>query len=151
MTFSLLNIKKMENYNNKMKILVIALAGIGDLIMATPTIKTIRNEYPEAEINLLTFPYGNKEVLEGSKYINKTHIFIDRTHTLTKEKPSVFNFLKTIFLLFKLRIKKFDLSISVHPSSSKKLSFIAKIINAKRRIGFDSKAFGINLKILTIR
>jgi len=109
--------------------------------MATPTIESIRTAYSPARIELLTFPYGNKEVLEGSKYINETHIFVDRTHTLTKEKPPSFSFLKTISLLFDLRRKKFDLSISIHPSASARLGFIAKIINAKKRIGFHSKYY----------
>ncbi len=136
----------MEDYIN-MRILIIALAGIGDLVMATPTIKAVRNKYPESEIDLLVFPYGGKEVLEGSKYINETHIFVDRTHTLTKKKPSIFNFLKTLFLLFKLRRKRFDLSISVHPSASVRLGFIAKIINAKMRIGFESKYYTNIIKL----
>jgi len=124
-----------------MKILIIALAGIGDLVMATPAIKAIKDAHLKAKIDLLTLPYGNEEVLKGSKYVDNIHIFIDRTHTLTPKKPSVFKTIQTPFLLTKLRFKRYDLSVSVHPSSSFKLAFIAKFINAKRRIGFDSKNY----------
>ena len=124
-----------------MKILLISLAGIGDLVMSTPTIKAIKENYKDVKIDLLCFPYGGEEVLKGSKYINETHIFVDKNHTTTSKKPSFFKTIRTFFLLTKLRFKKFDLSISVHPSSSPKLASIAKFINAKRRIGFEHKYY----------
>ena len=58
-----------------MKILIMALAGIGDMVEATPTIKAIKENYSKANIDLLTFPYGNEEVLKGSKYVDDVHIF----------------------------------------------------------------------------
>lgn len=123
------------------KIIIISLAGVGDTIMATPTIKTIREIYPEAEISLLTFPYGNKEILDGSPFINETFIFKDRNHTLTKKKPPIIDLFKTLFLLLKLRFRRYDLSVSLYPSSSEKLATIAKIIHAKQRIGFDHRYY----------
>lgn len=130
---------------DKMKIIIISLAGIGDGIMASPTIKAIKEHYKEATIDALVFPYGFGEVLEG--YLNNIYIFTDKTHTLTSKKPSFFRTIQTFFLLTKLRFKKYDLSVSVHPSSSPKLAFMAKFINAKRRVGFDSKNYTIPVRL----
>jgi len=129
------------------KILIISLAGIGDTITSTPTIKAIRKKYSKAKIDLLTFPYGNKEVLDGSKYIDDTYIFVDKVHTPTSKKPPFSKLIKTLFLLIKLRFKGYDLSVSVHPSSSSKLALIAKFIGAKKRVGFDSKYYTHAVKL----
>ncbi|MBU0959651.1 MAG: glycosyltransferase family 9 protein [Nanoarchaeota archaeon] len=130
------------------KILVISLGGIGDLIMATPMIKSLKAHYPKSKIDLLLFPYGGKEVLENSKYIEDTYIYVDRNHTLTKKRPSIIkSFSSTLSLLLKLRAERYDLTISVIPSSSNKLALLAKIIGAKKRIGFDSKYYTSKIKI----
>ena len=38
----------------KKSILIILIAGIGDLILASKSIRAIRNGYPDADIHLLT-------------------------------------------------------------------------------------------------
>lgn len=124
------------------KILIIALAGIGDLIMATPTIKAIKENYPKARIDLLTFPKGTKDVLEGSKYVDDIYLYYDRKNTLTREKPSIIKTIQnSLFLVLKLRAKRYDLSISVFPSASNNLGLLTKLIGAKKRIGFGSKYY----------
>ncbi len=124
------------------RILIISLAGIGDLIMATPTIKAIRKEYPKAQIDFLTFPKGTKDVLEGGKIIDKFYLYYDRKNTISKEKPSLMKTIKnSFFLILKLRLKRYDLSVSVFPSASNSLGLLAKLIGAKKRIGFESKYY----------
>jgi len=124
------------------KILIISLAGIGDFIMATPTIRALRKAYPKAKIDLLTFPKGTKDVVEGSEYIDNIFLYYDRKNTMTRKKPSRLKTLKnSLFPLLELRRKNYDVSISVFPSASNKLALLAKIIGAKKRIGFGSKHY----------
>jgi len=40
--------------HGKQKILIVLIAGIGDLILASKAMRAIRNGFPEAEIHLLT-------------------------------------------------------------------------------------------------
>ncbi len=57
----------------RMRILVIALAGIGDCLIATPLIHELRLHYPEAEIEALVFWPGSKDLLEGNPHLNAIH------------------------------------------------------------------------------
>jgi len=40
--------------HDKKRILAVLIAGIGDLILASPALRAIRNGFPQAEIHLLT-------------------------------------------------------------------------------------------------
>jgi heptosyltransferase-3 len=56
----------MKEPNN---ILVIIVARIGDTLLATPTIRSLREQYPKARITVLAHP-GRKEVLENLPFID---------------------------------------------------------------------------------
>lgn len=51
-------------------ILVIIVARIGDTLLATPTIRSLHEQYPEARITVLAHP-GRREVLENLPFIDK--------------------------------------------------------------------------------
>jgi len=116
-----------------MKVIILSLAGIGDTILGSSIIREIKERY--GEFDILLFPYGAEELYK--EYAKNIYLFEDFTHTKTSQKPSIFRIIKTFFMLLKLRKNKYDLSISLYPSSSPKLAKIAKFINAKRRIGFE--------------
>ena len=110
--------------------------------MATPVVRALRENYPNAQIDLLTFPKGAKDVIEGGNEINNVYLYSNRNNTLTREKPSIIETIRNSFLLLlKLRFKRYNLSVSVFPSASNSLGFLAKLIGAKRRIGFNSKYY----------
>ena len=48
------------------KIIFIGLGGIGDLIIASPTIIEIAKKYPDAEKHLLVFKGAHKEVFKDA-------------------------------------------------------------------------------------
>ena len=107
-----------------MKILVIALSGIGDALMFTPALRLLRKNLPEAEIDALIMYRGAKENYSVNPNLNKV------IH---------FNFLeqgafKSLRFLFQLR-KKYDASINVYPSNRKEYNLISRIIGAKKRAG----------------
>jgi heptosyltransferase II len=107
-----------------MKILVIALSGIGDALMFTPALRLLRKNLPQAEIDALIMYRGTKEIYSVNPNLNKV------IH---------FNFLeqgafKSLRFLFQLR-KKYDASINVYPSNRKEYNLISRIIGAKKRAG----------------
>jgi heptosyltransferase-2 len=127
-----------------MKILVIALSGIGDALMFTPALKLLRQSYPSAEIDTLVMYKGAEEILSSNKNLNKViHFnFLDE---------GAFNSLK---FLFQLR-KKYDATINVYPSNRKEYNIISYIIGAKKRVGAvylrkDRKCLGFlnNIRVL---
>ncbi|HEY6626455.1 MAG TPA: glycosyltransferase family 9 protein [Ignavibacteriaceae bacterium] len=105
-----------------MKILIIALSGIGDALMFTPALKLLRKNLPNAEIDALVMYRGAQEIYSSNPNLNKV------IH---------FNFLeegafKSIKFLFQLR-KKYDASINVYPSNRKEYNLINFFIGAKKR------------------
>ena len=106
-----------------MKILVIALSGIGDALMFTPALKSLKNNLPEAQIDALVMYKGAEEIFSANKNLNKV------IH---------FNFIeegafKSFKFLLKLR-KKYDASINVYPSNRKEYNIINFFIGAKQRV-----------------
>jgi heptosyltransferase-2 len=104
------------------KILVIALSGIGDALMFSPAISLIRKYLPDAEIDLLCMFKGVKDVYEFNPKINQVIYF-----NFMKE-----GFVKSLFFLFKLR-KKYDVTFNVYPSNRKEYNVISFIVGAGER------------------
>src|SRR5512136_844951 len=107
-----------------MKILVIALSGIGDALMFTPALSLLRKNLPEAEIDVLVMSHGSEEIYKANSNLNKLIYF-----NFLEEGA-----LKSLKFLFQLR-KKYDASISVYPSNRKEYNIISFLIGAKKRAG----------------
>jgi len=107
-----------------MKILVIALSGIGDALMFTPALKLLRKNLPEAEVDALVMYRGAQEIYSSNPNLNKV------IHFNFLEEGT----LKSLKFLFQLR-KKYDASISVYPSNRKEYNLISFLIGAKKRAG----------------
>jgi asparagine synthase (glutamine-hydrolysing) len=56
----------------KRKILLVNMAGLGDIVMMTPAVRALRAAYPDASLELLTID-RSKELAEGIAGINKIH------------------------------------------------------------------------------
>ena len=55
------------------KFLVIALAGIGDALIATPLIRELRASFPKAEIDALVFWAASRDLLAGNPHLRRVH------------------------------------------------------------------------------
>lgn len=55
------------------KILIVRFSSIGDIVLTTPVIRCLRNQFPDAEIHYLTKP-SYKSILENNPYINYLHV-----------------------------------------------------------------------------
>lgn len=80
-----------------MKILIIRFSSIGDIVLTTPVIRSIRRQYPDAEIHFLV-KQSFKAVIEHNSNINVIH-------TLDKDLNETIETLKKI---------KFDYIIDLH-------------------------------------
>lgn len=104
------------------KILILALSGIGDALMFTPSIRLLRSEFPDAEIDALVMFRGVKDIYERNNNLNKV-IFFD----FMKEGG-----VKSLKFIMGIR-KKYNASISVYPANRKEYNGINFLIGAPKR------------------
>jgi heptosyltransferase-2 len=107
-----------------MKILILALSGIGDALMFTPALKLLRQSFPSAQIDALVMIGGTKEIYEVNPNFNKV-IHFDFL------KEGMFNSLKFVLSLR----KKYDATISVYPSNRKEYNIINFLLGSNKRVG----------------
>ncbi len=110
------------------KIVLMNFGGIGDEILFLPTIKSVKQTYPNSEITLITEP--------RSKSIKDlTHMIKNIIECDIKSKFRIFEVLK---LISKLKKGKFDMIIS--SGASPLISVILLLSSIKQRYGYDTGA-----------
>jgi len=114
------------------RILVIAMAGIGDALIATPLIHELRVNFPDATIDALVLWAGSRDLLENNPHLNGTH----QKNLITCGK---FAGLKFLWLL---RRHRYDVSINMHPQPRIHYRIVARIIGAPLRISHEYECFG---------
>ena len=131
------NIKRF-NPDRVSKILLIKIERIGDLVLSTPAIREVRNNFPHSKISLIVNSY-TKPVIENAPYIDD--IFEYDKKTSFKEK------LKFIRLL---RLRNFDLAIDL---TTRNFMFtpvwIIAFSRSKVTLGLNNygRAFLYNIKV----
>ena len=105
-----------------MKILVIALSGIGDALLFTPAALLLRTKFPEATIDALVMFRGAQQVYERTGLFNNViyHDFLNR--------PKLESLKLTLFMR-----GKYDSSINVYPSNRREYNVIQYLIGSKKR------------------
>ena len=58
-----------------MKILIIALSGIGDALMFTPALKLLKKKLPEARIDALVMIKGAEDIYSSNPNITQLYYF----------------------------------------------------------------------------
>lgn len=109
-----------------MKILILALSGIGDALMFTPALKLLRQSLPSAQIDALVMFKSSKEILQNNPNLNSVIHF-----DFLKEGS-----LNSLNFVLDLR-KKYDAAINVYPSNRKEYNIINFLIGAKKRAGVE--------------
>lgn len=117
-----------------MKILITQLGRIGDMILLTPMFSLIKEKYPNCCIDVICGT-KNHPVIRFNPHINHIHIF--------DKSP-----LKLVRLFVNIRKNKYDFYIDPKDHFSRESSMLAKIIQAKNKIGliYDEKS-SFNLPI----
>lgn len=106
------------------KILVLAIAGIGDTLLCTPMLKLLRQNYPQAHIVLMVMYRPAGELFELCPYVDEV-----RTFTFFKE-----GYQKSWKFLSKLRKERYDLCINTYPSNRWEYNAVCYLAGARERI-----------------
>ncbi len=123
-------------------ILVVKLAGIGDLLLATPALRALHETYPQATIDLLVTP-DSAGLLNGWEVINNTivldkYLFDDPKSIL--RNPQTLLRLKTLWQT--LRGGQYDAVLLLHhltlPFGRLKHQLLMRATGARWRIGLDN-------------
>jgi len=107
-----------------MKILVIALAGIGDALIATPLIHELRANFPQATLDALVLWTGSRDLLAGNPWLNRVH----------QENFFQAGRLKTLRFLLRLRKERYDVTLNTHPQSKIHYRVAAWLLGARQRL-----------------
>jgi ADP-heptose:LPS heptosyltransferase len=113
------------------KILVISLAGIGDTLIATPLLRELRANFPDATIDALVMWPGAKDLLEHNPNVNR----VFQKNLLKCGK------LEAVKFLWSLRREKYQLSINTHPQSRIHYRIAAWLAGAEVRISHEYECF----------
>lgn len=106
------------------RILVISGQGMGDLLLFTPALHLLRENFPGAKISVL-ITEKSKDIILGNPNVDEPVLF-DYQKRLDP--------LYAIFFIFSIRRKKFDLSICAYPSGLRS-ALIGYLSGARIRVG----------------
>ncbi len=133
------------------KILILQLAGVGDLVMASPTLKALRTRFKDTYIGLLVISRSS-QLIKGCPYIDDLFV-LDIKHTNLMEFFRRRTFIKVYKTIKELHQQRFDMLINLEHISSwmgaLKMAIIFWLIGAEYRIGRDTdgKGFFFNFKV----
>jgi len=117
------------------KILVIRRDNIGDLVLTTPLLHSLRKQFPTARIDLLTNSYC-APVLDGNTDVDQVMIYEKGHH---RGNRSLFRvYFERLQLIWKLRKSKYDCIVLGKPSVEPRPLQLARMIGAPRIIGITA-------------
>lgn len=116
--------------NTPLRLLVVLPSWVGDIVMATPTIRRIRDAYPGIFIGGLCRP-GMDQLLSGNTLFDELHVF--QPHGMMASKKAA----------NKVRPRRYDTAILLTNSFSTAL--ITRLAFIPRRIGYNRDTRGMLL------
>ena len=122
---------------NKKRILVIKLSAVGDVILIIPSLKALREKYPDAWISVLV-GRKSRNIIRNCPYVNDTLVY---------EETEKYRFL-SLLKMSKLLAKE-DFDIVVDLQNNRISHFLAYFSGAKIRAGHDNRkwSFFLNRKV----
>lgn len=113
--------KKEIVYQYVKKILHIRLDHLGDLILSTPLLQAMHDNWPDKEIYSLVTPY-NQEVVRGCPYVNEVILYSDKMGYMQQ-------------IQFFMDLRKYDFDMVIAHSPTMKSYVAAYFTGAMHRIG----------------
>ena len=114
------------------KILLIKTWGTGNIVLMLPTLKRLKETFPQAEISLFSMD-SNQGIVMGNPYLD--NFFLIKTKNLIRFSLSFFH------NLYALRKEKFDVVLDFD-QFSRFAALVAFLSGAPERIGFDTEGQG---------
>lgn len=131
----------MNRFKNIKKILVLKFRHIGDVLLIVPTIRALKETFPEASI-AVAVNAGTEDVLAGHKLIDELIIF-DRS---VKKLPALKKISREIGFIQNIRRRNFDMTVDL--TSGDRAAILSFLSGAKYRLvnnpgtrGFPGKRF----------
>lgn len=133
----------MKQGKNTKKFLIFALCGIGDVIMLTPTITSIKKNFLDSKITVVLRNSTPKELLENNPYVDKIYnypedfiinVWVNWFHSRQKIKD-IKNLANEIIFLLKLRKEEYDVSFWAFPGETKRGAIVSLLSGAKIKMG----------------
>ena len=117
------------------KILVIKFRHIGDVLLTSPAIRALKENFPEADISVIVNS-GTEEVLSGLPAISELMVF-DRK---IKKMPGLRKYMKEIAFYKEIRSKGFDMTVDL--TGGDRAALVSFISGARYRLALDPGAQG---------
>lgn len=128
----------MRQHNKK--ILIVLIAGIGDLVLASRGIRAIRNGHPGAEIHLLTSADA-APLARNYGYIDGVTVF-----PIREWKAGKLRFIELLGVMKKLHRRGSDLAVNLYaadsPAGAFRMGCLLMLSGAAERVGIDGKGLG---------
>jgi len=119
------------------KVLILRYDRLGDMVVTLPLIKSLKEAYPNYQIDILASDL-NQSIVRDNPYVNNIYIYNFR------EKRSLFQFFK---VFKKLREERYDLVIDPFYSNISRAASHLKFIDAKFNIGLAKRErYGLKSK-----
>ena len=107
-----------------MRILILALSGIGDALLFTPALKLMRQAEPRAQIDVLAMFKGVQDMFERNPHVDRVYFFDFLAAGL----------LPSLKFIGRLR-GKYDATVNVYPSNRREYNAVNFLLGAKKRAG----------------
>ncbi len=119
------------------KILLIRRDNIGDLLLTTPLIHTLRQRYPRARIDLLVNSY-NAPIIQTNPDVNTIHVYTKGKHRGARSLAGIY--LQRLKMYLTMRKVGYDLAILTTTHNPRRDYRLARSAGAKIMVGFSSGA-----------
>lgn len=106
-----------------MKILMIQLGRIGDMILATPAFKLLKERFPDSELNVIAGRH-NHLIISNNPYVDKIIVY--------EKEP-----LKLIKFIYKLKTSKYDCYFDPKDHKSNESKILGKMVRANLKFGYN--------------
>lgn len=114
--------------NKYRRILIVRTDRIGDVVLSTPVIKALKDNFPGSFIAMMVSP-STQELVRGNPYLDEVIVY---------DKSVIHrSLLSSIKFAFYLRKKKFDLALILH--STNRVNIIAFLAGIKNRVGYGRR------------
>lgn len=118
-------------------ILVIGAGGIGDVLMKTPMLSTLRSAFPHALITMFTSPGAPSSILGSDPSIDEI-VTVGSGESLDTGRP-----LEIIRYLRMLRGRRFDMTLTTYIGLSFRGAVFSYVIGAPIRVGYNKNGQGL--------
>ena len=133
-------IRVYEEVQASLRILVVKLSALGDVILAIPSLRALRENFPQADITVLVGA-PHKSVLQNCPYINQVLEFPMKNKTY-----------RDVWEVAAL-LRRLDFDIVIDLQNSRKSHILSYLSACNRRYGYDNGKFGflLNKRIKEIK